>query len=94
VAFWTGRKGDARPPADRGVPRAKRRNQVRIRNRIETRKPRGVSVFGLRFLPDLGEMGEIRNSEGFPKIPDEKHKPKFEIWTEKWPKFERKMAEI
>jgi hypothetical protein len=21
----------------------------------------GVSVFGLRFLPDLGEMGEIQN---------------------------------
>jgi hypothetical protein len=46
--------------------------------------------FRFLFLPDLSEMGEIRHfGKKFRRIPDEKSKPKFEIWNEKWPKFER-----
>jgi hypothetical protein len=96
-----GREMPARTNADRGVPRATRTNQVRIRNRIERRKPRRVSVFCLRFLPDLGEMGEIRNSKFeirkvFQKFRTKSTKQNLKFGpkngrnlNEKWPKFEQ-----
>jgi hypothetical protein len=46
------------------------------------------------FYRTWAKWAKFEISEEFRKIPDEKHKPKFELRTKKWPKFERKMAEI